>query len=469
VAELARFRAGSQQTANFLAFCFEFLPTLASRESLARWPPESYTWGPIVRASHWLILFRVLCLLSLGTSVALLLDYTSQSPSFCGLDSGCGAVRASGFGYVPLPGTPGIPVPVFGVIGFAAIFSVSFLREASRRKKATQLLSYPAAVVALALLALQAFIGDFCSLCLIVDISALLIGACVWVLSRGGFDDIVSQEESRTTLVDPTELLSEGQRVKDVWKDDSKYYQAPNPLVKPAATDPFRLKVGAWISLCVLSVCVPLGYSSLVATSEVAASIRELYEPGTITVVEFFDYQCPHCRHLSPRLKKLVEGEPKARLVLGYTPLPGHKFARNAARIALCSAEQDKELEVASAFFESENLDPKHLKSLAVGIVGDAEKLDACLQSKRPDERIESDIARIKAAGFEGLPTTYIGERRLLGAQEDSQYLDAIAAVREGSDSSGTNPFTFWGAVLAAILGIFLMGRVPAPERRSVA
>lgn len=359
-------------------------------------------------------------------------------------------------------------MPVFGVIGFTAIFAASFRKDAQQRKNSVQLLSYPAALIALGLVGLQAVLGDFCSLCLIVDTSAILIGGCVLALSRGGFDDAVAQEQSRTTLIDPTELLSEGQRVKDVWKDDSQYYQAPNPPVRPASVDPLRLKKGAWLALLSVAVLAPLGFSQLVATSETPSSIQELYEPGSVTVVEFFDFQCPHCRHLSPRLKKLVEAAPGVRLKFGYTPLPSHPLAREAARISICAAELGKEKEVTSAFFASENMDSKHLLSVAKGLVDEPSELDSCLASKRPDARIESDTARIKAAGFEGLPTTYIGEARLLGSLEDTQYQEAIRRAQEGIDGSGANPYTYWAAVFAVLVGIALMGRVPAPERTSI-
>jgi predicted DsbA family dithiol-disulfide isomerase len=413
------------------------------------------------------ILFRAASLLALGTSVALLLDYTRPDPAFCGLGSGCGAVRHSGLGYIPL-GFGQLPVPVLGVLAFSLLFASTLQRSGEMRGRVAGPLAYAGALVAAVLIGIQFFIGHFCSLCMAADLSALVIGLCAYRLSGGGWEEAQQEEESDVILMDPLELMSEGQRVKGVWRDDSQVYDAPNPLVRPAPPDPFRLQLSAWISLAILTVLAPVCFPLLVKTTEVPPVIRALYRPDEITVVEFFDFQCPHCQHLSPRLKKLVAGDPQLSLRYGYTPLPSHKDARGAARVAICAAEQGKEFEVAAVFFEQTDFSLPALKKLASSITGDGKVLDECLKSKRPDQRIESDTAALKKAGFVGLPTTYVGATRILGSQEDIVYRDAIRRAVEGSDRSGLNPWAYWGAILLLIIGVIMMGRVRPSDRQSI-
>lgn len=346
-------------------------------------------------------------------SVALLLDYVSPEPSFCGVNSGCAQVRTSGYGYIPLPFGP-LPVPVLGVIAFTALFAASMNQNPQVRRRLLPPLAGLTALGALGFVALQVFMQHFCWMCLSVDLSACGIAFCCF------------------------QLRGEGWRLS-----------GDAPLVKN----------WVWLALFLVAFAAPLSFPRLVATSEIPPVIRELYQPGKVTVVEFFDFQCPHCRQLSPRLKKIVEEDARAVLRFGYTPLPGHPLARDAARVAICAAEQGAETEAVTRFFEDADLSRPHLVETAKTLVPNAAALDDCLASARPDQRIEDDIRRIKEAEFVGLPTTYIGGTRLLGAQEDVNYRDALARAHAGTDRQGLSGATFWLAVALLVAGIFLLGR----------
>ncbi len=391
--------------------------------------------------------------------MALLLDYLRPDPSFCGLDSGCGAVRGSGFGYIPL-GFGVLPVPMLGVLAFALLFGSTFIASIETRARVASPLGYTVAAGAGAFIALQAVLGQFCSLCMIVDTSALIIGLATFFLRGSGWEDAAEEEELLAPAFGGVQV-SESQRIKRVWRDDSQVYDAPNPLVRPALAPPFVLQLRAWVLLCCLCVGAPVLFPLLVRTSEVPSVITGMYEPGKITFVEFFDFQCPHCQHLSPRLAALVAQEEDVVIRYGYTPLPAHPESKEAARISICAAEQGKEKEVVHKFFETlDFFDGAPLK-IAKQIVPDPQRLEECLASERPDERIQSDTQNLKRAGFLGLPTTYVGGIRILGADDDLKYLDALRRVRQGSDSKGLHPWVFWAAVLLVLVAVVLMGRAP--------
>ena len=44
---------------------------------------------------------------------------------------------------------------------------------------------------------------------------------------------------------------------------------------------------------------------------------------GDITIVEYFDYQCPYCRKIAPELRQVVQDDGKVRLVLKDWPILG--------------------------------------------------------------------------------------------------------------------------------------------------
>lgn len=357
---------------------------------------------------------------------------------------------------------------MLGVLAFGLLFTSTFLRSPSTRSRVATPLGLSIAIGGAGLILMQAYIGHFCSLCMAVDTCALLIGAGTLMLRRGGWEKATIEEESSQGLSDPLGLMSEGQRVKGVWRDDSQIYDAPNPLIRPSPSPPFKLQLRSWVLLAAVVVGAPVFYPLVVRTSEVPAVIRGMYASDRFTVLEFFDFQCPHCQHLSPRLARLVAEEPGFVLKYGYTPLPGHPGSRQAARIAICAGEQGKEKEVVRRFFEVLDFSPEATLEMAEQIVPDAPKLAACLDSKRPDERIASDTDNLKRAGFVGLPTTYVGGIRILGADEDLVYRDAMRRVREGSDTKGLNPKIYWVGVLLLLVAIVLMGRPTSEASSSV-
>src|SRR3981189_3980907 len=62
---------------------------------------------------------------------------------------------------------------------------------------------------------------------------------------------------------------------------------------------------------------------------------------GDITIVEYFDYQCPYCRKIEPELRQVIQDDGKVRLVSKDWPILG-PVSVIAARMALASKYQDK-------------------------------------------------------------------------------------------------------------------------------
>ena len=52
---------------------------------------------------------------------------------------------------------------------------------------------------------------------------------------------------------------------------------------------------------------------------------------GDITIVEYFDYNCPYCRKLEPELRQVVQDDGKVRLVLEGLADPGADLGRRGA------------------------------------------------------------------------------------------------------------------------------------------
>ena len=60
-----------------------------------------------------------------------------------------------------------------------------------------------------------------------------------------------------------------------------------------------------------------------------------------VTIVEFFDYTCPYCKAVEPRLEALLKVDPKVRLVLKEYPILAPQ-SLVASRAALAATRQGK-------------------------------------------------------------------------------------------------------------------------------
>src|SRR5207302_7164195 len=94
-----------------------------------------------------------------------------------------------------------------------------------------------------------------------------------------------------------------------------------------------------------------------------------------VALVEFSDYQCPHCATANKPLHELVTGaeKGKARLCSKFFPLPGHARARIAAGCAEYARQHGKFWPMNDLLFaHQDELDDQNLKSYAkqVGLDG---------------------------------------------------------------------------------------------------
>ena len=62
---------------------------------------------------------------------------------------------------------------------------------------------------------------------------------------------------------------------------------------------------------------------------------------GDVTIVEFFDYTCPYCKAVEPRLEALLKADPRVKLVLKEFPILAPQ-SLIASRAALAATTQGK-------------------------------------------------------------------------------------------------------------------------------
>jgi len=137
-----------------------------------------------------------------------------------------------------------------------------------------------------------------------------------------------------------------------------------------------------------------------------------------VTLVEYGDYECPHCGHAYPIVKRIqARLGPALRFAFRNFPLSeAHPHALAAAEIAEAAALQDKFWPMHDALFEHQTaLDDQHLAQYARSLDLNVAKLQAALRSDAPKERVRADFMSGVRSGVNGTPTFFIDGLRFDG------------------------------------------------------
>lgn len=155
---------------------------------------------------------------------------------------------------------------------------------------------------------------------------------------------------------------------------------------------------------------------------------------GDVTLVEFFDYNCGYCKQSLNSVAKLIEADPKLRVVLKDFPVLGQESVE-VAQVATAARMQ----------LDSRKFWDFHRKLLSTrGHVGKQQALAAAREVGADMARIEKDMssAETKAAlkevasladelRFDGTPAWVIGKEAIIGGVPYAQLKAKIDNMRK--------------------------------------
>jgi len=156
---------------------------------------------------------------------------------------------------------------------------------------------------------------------------------------------------------------------------------------------------------------------------------------GDITIVEYFDYQCPYCRKIEPELRQVVQDDGKVRLVLKDWPILG-EVSVIAARMALASKFQGKYLVAHEALIGvNSKLTEPRIPDLLAGAGIDVDRLnrDLVTNAKTIDAILARNRDQAMAFGFKGTPSFIVGKFRVPGILTMAQFDQVIADARKAA------------------------------------
>ena len=154
---------------------------------------------------------------------------------------------------------------------------------------------------------------------------------------------------------------------------------------------------------------------------------------GDVTVVEFFEYNCPYCKRAAADLLKLIETDKKVRVVFKELPIFGQD-SEDAAKLALAAGRQDKYLEMHLGLLAKPGKINKAIGLRVAKDLGlDVAKLEQDMKLKDVELAIEEARQVAEKIGLQGTPLYLVGDRVIPGAPQNLYEMLArsVADVRK--------------------------------------
>ena len=159
-------------------------------------------------------------------------------------------------------------------------------------------------------------------------------------------------------------------------------------------------------------------------------------QDAAVTIVEFGDLECPACKAAQPNITKLMQEEPKVRLIFQNYPLEQiHKWALTAAKYLDCLARQNNEAVwkfIATTYDHQSEINEQNVDQMLKGYVkdsgGDPDAVAACVAKPETEKRVRDSIALAEKLDVTSTPTFFINGRKLVGFSTGTPY-DAVKAM----------------------------------------
>ncbi|NUR49965.1 MAG: DsbA family protein, partial [Hamadaea sp.] len=151
-----------------------------------------------------------------------------------------------------------------------------------------------------------------------------------------------------------------------------------------------------------------------------------------ITIVEYGDFECPHCGRAEPIMRELLSGSAEIAYVWRHLPLTDvHPHAQLAAEAAEAAAEQGAFWEMHDVLLDHQgDLDLVDLVRYAEQLKLDTERFEEDLRTREGAARIAEDVDSADLSGVAGTPTFFVNGRRHHGAYDIDSLKAAVHAAK---------------------------------------
>jgi Na+:H+ antiporter, NhaA family len=156
-----------------------------------------------------------------------------------------------------------------------------------------------------------------------------------------------------------------------------------------------------------------------------------------VQLIEFADFECPYCGSFHKILKTLRDRYPdQVSLDYVHFPLPMHRFAIPAARVAECAGEQGRFESMYDRLFEQQDsfgLKPWSEFAAEAG-VPDGDAFENCIRRTEPIPRVVAGRQLGKALDVQGTPTLIVNGWKLGHPPSEVELEAMVKAVLAGKE-----------------------------------
>jgi len=125
---------------------------------------------------------------------------------------------------------------------------------------------------------------------------------------------------------------------------------------------------------------------------------------GNVTVVEFFDYQCIHCKKMAPVMSELLSNDKNLRVIYMEFPIFG-KSSETASRAALAAAMQGKYKPLHNALLKQDKkLTKESVMEIAKSVGLDMKQLQKDMDSDKVNKILQDNRKLAEEMRLMGTP-----------------------------------------------------------------
>jgi protein-disulfide isomerase len=151
---------------------------------------------------------------------------------------------------------------------------------------------------------------------------------------------------------------------------------------------------------------------------------------GDVTMVEFFDYNCPYCRRVAGPMRETMAADPQLRVVYKEFPILGPNSVI-AAKAALAADRQGRYVAFHDALMQEKGVaDESSALRIAAEVGLDVARLKADMADSAIQSAIDRNLKLAQVLRIGGTPGFVIGDQILRGAADGATLRALVAKTR---------------------------------------
>ena len=154
---------------------------------------------------------------------------------------------------------------------------------------------------------------------------------------------------------------------------------------------------------------------------------------GDLTIVAFFDYNCPFCKKAEPDLERVVKADGKSRLVYKDWPILSEASSRGA-QLVLAAKYQGKYGVAHQALMSipGMKISAEQMREAIRASGIDMDRMDADLKAHADEitALLQRNLAQAESLGLQGTPAYIVGQYKVTSALNYDGFKRVVADAR---------------------------------------